>query len=516
MKIKKYTNGAWTDLDKPVKKYDTYTDETTTLPLTIEASTTDAIENYQVYGTSEGAGVETENLFVEGEYSLDGHYLKSDGSTENNQYWSISEYISVSPDTKYTMYNCAETTPGFCWYDANKNYISGDTFNNRSAVTVTSPATAKYVRLSVCTTTYAYGTKNSDVFKLVIGSAYPSYKIPILCQSEIVTENLFDKNATDTNNGYVDGYHLKNDGTTGSNSSWAISEYMPITGGLNYTFNYGTLSSSPAICYYDSGRHYIGGVPYGGQNPKVVSVPQNTSYIRFSFMKSYADDIMFVQGDSLPDHYIPHFYQSNYDLFIGDTKLYEDEYLDFSEQKVYKRTENLHNVQTDLLDYRITWATGALIQSQGSSISDYIPVIEGQTYSVNRILIWLGYDSQQTYLGAWYSSANKFIKDGNTSPIVTLTIPNGCQYIRLLGIGSYMDNIALVHSDTPPKTYIPYLQPTDPPVPLPAISAYKGENNLSVDTTVQPEKVAVEYEGWKGVGDVEKYQNGEWSDNNGT
>lgn len=61
-----------------------------------------------------------------------------------------------------------------------------------------------------------------------------------------------------------------------------------------------------------------------------------------------------------------------------------------------------------------------------------------------------------------------------------------------------------------------YLQPTDPPVPLPPIPTYKGENNLSVDTTVQPEKVAVEYEGWKGVGDVEKYQNEEWSDNNGT
>lgn len=61
-----------------------------------------------------------------------------------------------------------------------------------------------------------------------------------------------------------------------------------------------------------------------------------------------------------------------------------------------------------------------------------------------------------------------------------------------------------------------YLVPTDPPVPLPAITTYIGENNISVDTTVQPEKVSVEYEGWKGVGGVEKYQNGEWSDNNDT
>lgn len=63
MKIKKYTNGAWTDLDTPVKKFDEYTDEATTLPLTIETSKTNAVENYQVYGTSAGAGVQTENVY---------------------------------------------------------------------------------------------------------------------------------------------------------------------------------------------------------------------------------------------------------------------------------------------------------------------------------------------------------------------------------------------------------------------------------------------------------------------
>ena len=61
-----------------------------------------------------------------------------------------------------------------------------------------------------------------------------------------------------------------------------------------------------------------------------------------------------------------------------------------------------------------------------------------------------------------------------------------------------------------------YLVPTDPPAPFPAITTYIGENNISVDTTVQPDKAAVEYEGWEGIGDVEKYEAGEWSDNNDT
>lgn len=112
-------------------------------------------------------------------------------------------------------------------------------------------------------------------------------------------------------------------------------------------------------------------------------------------------EIGVVKGSTVPDHYIPHRYESNYDLFIGDSKLGEDEYLDYEEQKVYR----------------------------------------------------------------------------------------------------YVDGV---------------LTPQDPPTPFPTISTYIGENNISVDTTVQPEKVSVEYEGWKGVGGVEKYQNGEWSDNNGT
>lgn len=41
-----------------------------------------------------------------------------------------------------------------------------------------------------------------------------------------------------------------------------------------------------------------------------------------------------------------------------------------------------------------------------------------------------------------------------------------------------------VEGSTAPPSYIPYLQPTDPPSPLPAITAYQGENMLSSTETV--------------------------------
>ena len=60
-----------------------------------------------------------------------------------------------------------------------------------------------------------------------------------------------------------------------------------------------------------------------------------------------------------------------------------------------------------------------------------------------------------------------------------------------------------------------YLVPTDPPASFPTITSYIGENNISVDTTVQPEKVALNVAAWREI-EGEKYQNGEWSDNNDT
>ena len=386
MKAKKYTNSSWTEGEYE-KEYSTATDTYTTLPATFQTSGAD-VENYQVYGASSGVGEETENLFTEEGSGL----IQVTGSGDQRFGKSLGKLPAGDYDLSYVRSGEINL---FVTFKENGDTYRG-TKNNPTAFTVLSTDDEVIIRTSYASDDKTWAELGfTDIVVKISG-----YKIPILCQSKIVTDNLFDKNATDANNGYVDGYHLISDGTTRSNSSWAISEYMPITGGLNYTFNYGSLSSSPAICYYDSDKHFISGVPYGGQSPKNVSVPQNISYIRFSFMKSYVDDIMFVQANSLPDHYIPHFYQSNYDLFIGDSKLYEDEYVDYQEQKIYKDVSG------------------------------------------------------------------------------TLT-------------------------------------PTDPPAPFPALSTYIGENNLSVDTTVQPEKVMLTVAAWRKI-EAKKYVNEEWSDNNDT
>lgn len=395
MKIKKYTNGTWTDLDKPVKKFDTYTDEATTLPLTIQTSATDAVENYQVYGASGGVGEETENMHNTQTDFLDYRITWATGALIQSQGSSISDYIPVVEGQTYSTntaldwigYNSQQTYLGAWYSDANafvKNgYVS-------QIITLTIPNGCQYIRL------LRINSYMSNV-NFVKGSTAPTtyipfgYKIPILNTSG----NLFDYTAKDENKGYKNKRYLNYLGKINYNDYWRVSEYIEITPNTNYRFHIGTkVSTNPAVCWYNEQKEFISGDIYGQRIFSEFQSPSNAKYLRMSY---YFDSISrYPEGENTECNAL-----SNYDLFVGDSKLYADEYLDFESQKVYK----------------------------------------------------------------------------------------------------YVDGV---------------LTPQDPPISFPTLTTYIGENNISVDTTVQPEKVACEYQGWKGVGDVEKYQNGEWSDNNGT
>ena len=51
--------------------------------------------------------------------------------------------------------------------------------------------------------------------------------------------------------------------------------------------------------------------------------------------------------------------------------------------------------------------------------------------------------------------------------------------------------------DTLPSEYIPYITPTDPPVPIPALPTIQGETiidyNPSTTPAVEPEKMYIKY-----------------------
>ena len=118
------------------------------------------------------------------------------------------------------------------------------------------------------------------------------------------TGNLFDKNATDTNNGYVvDGY-LTSDGTIHTNNGYRTSEYIPILSNQKY-ITYAAGLNTPSVCFYDANKNYISGVNYAGRQYATFTTPSDAKYVRLSF-RNVDGTIMFLNLGGTPLPYEPY------------------------------------------------------------------------------------------------------------------------------------------------------------------------------------------------------------------
>lgn len=88
-------------------------------------------------------GVDTTNGYIANAY------LGSDGATNSNNNWFVSEYFAVPKDDITISGLEYGSSPAICFYDASKNYISGVAYADTFPKTVTVPSNAKYARASI-------------------------------------------------------------------------------------------------------------------------------------------------------------------------------------------------------------------------------------------------------------------------------------------------------------------------------------------------------------------------------
>ena len=319
--------------------FDPYTTLTGTLPLPFNSRIAGALKDYRVYGTASGSGVETENLV---ENIINGANISSSGTVSNSTDFSVG-YGKVEQGETYTAIADVDNRSFVLAFYYSEPSLGSQSYNAERIV----EANTKTYSFTAPITGYVAFRAGVDFIQhmLVSGSTAPDhyipygYKIPILNTSG-VTENKFDKNEI------TEDYYINADGEMLPYNSFGCSDPIPVSSG-NYTISNIMMGISGGWSFrihgYDANGNWVRQIKAIAVNNASMSstftVDSDITDIRVSIKIRNGQDLdvlMITPGDIAPDHYIPHRYQSNYDLMIGSTKLGATEYLDFAEQKIYK------------------------------------------------------------------------------------------------------------------------------------------------------------------------------------
>lgn len=305
-----------------------YDELTGTPPLTFTANGRNLI-NYRIYGANDGVGEQTENLCPDIVVVCDAYITRSTdlftvikGLTANKNYKISWQYESTGTSGASNQIRL---------YDANitgiKTIINGDTF---------SLTTEEISRL---TSVYAYfGVENTDGkmsnFMLTEGSTAPAQYIPFGYQINAVvrSENLFDKDAKDTSNGYAVNSYIDSNGDIQFANLYCVSEYMTVEPNqIYYLKDLVTTGTSCNAAFYDTNKSLISTTSVF--NVASLTTPPNAIYMRISFYSTLAYKTMVSTTEITT--YQP-YSRTDIPIYIGDTPLAQGEYVDYGEQKVYK------------------------------------------------------------------------------------------------------------------------------------------------------------------------------------
>lgn len=191
------------------------------------------------------------------------------------------------------------------------------------------------------------------------------------------------------------------------------------------------------------------------------------------------------------------------DIYIGDTTLAKDEYVDSETGKIYRRTENLSPPEEEWVDGQIGGGDGTVHPSTQIKVSPFIDVSACEIcimeiFSTTDDWAEPGYremafyDENKQYLG-WIGGGGRQILLPNEREMLS-EFPEGTAYVR---IGcSHTDQPfypQLLSGDMPAFILYPYHIQTNPPAPLPQIPTFAETTVIDYDGEPKPEKVELKY-----------------------
>ena len=270
---------------------------------------------------------------------------------------------------------------------------------------------------------------------------YGKYKIPINFRSD----NLYDKNKNTQN------YYLDINGNNVSNTSWDITDYIPVIPNNNYTYkgitNPGT---APYCAYYDKNKNFVSSFKSQMYTNNIV-IPNNIYYIRFPLCKT----------------------TSNYNI---DTF----EIIRNETTNIYLDSKVIRNIDEIVLNGSENWAKSSI-------------TVVNRYYIMN--VIHVHYDKDTIDLISDYFKC--------ISPQSSDNVGIGLAKYNANG---FMINFELTNTsfDTLSK-FVSWLQsnnvtvdyvlatPTEESITLPNIPIVEGNNTLNIETEITPSQVYIKY-----------------------
>lgn len=300
--------------------------------------------------------------------------------------------------------------------------------------------------------------------------------------------NLFDKNATDTSNGYEANSYLNANGESGAGVNHNISEYIDISGYSTLTISGGQISSYYINnSFYNTNKEKISWFPCTTM-PITVNVPNNAKYIRITISKSHVDTIMLNSG-STAKPYEPYGWVHSLHKLCSATETIQSGdtiYANGSPISAYtikgntmqdgtptpsnpievngvgERTENLYNIATVVENTFIKANTtgsplGSEISNSDWSCSDYIEVSPNTEYTVQYpVYVYAATAGLVFFTSKSVSSAIEGVTTGTQgSKTYTFTTPNNCNYVRFSWSNQNGNETTFVTGGTA-KPYEPY------------------------------------------------------------
>lgn len=443
------------------------------------------LADYRIYGASGGVGDRTKNLFDKNaEDTVNGYvnnkYLTSNGVVNDSSSFFISEYMPITGGENYALYNAAplSNAAAICFYTSEKVYISGVGYASQETVAVTAPANAAYARATVY--------KPQTNVMLTPGDSAPAEYVPYGYEVDmgVQSANLFDAD-------FVRGSYRSSDGVFQDSTNYITNTTkVVVESEAMYTINFkssfsGDINREYAF-FWNIQNQYVGAV---AMNNHSFSTPASAAYCSISIgsttsglLPSDISEFMLVEGSaSLP--YQPY---SNITtpIYIGDEPLEADEYVDYVEQKVYRRTVNrvgiFANLSLNGINYHLDGSELVMSGTAGATIganndaykNSFKLFLAAGTYSLEY---WIEGEATGTINASLYKQDKTLIRAARGN--FTLAEDTQCfiGFFVANGVSINIDMaLSITEGSVAPSTYIPYLQPTDPPVPLPALPTVDG------------------------------------------